>query len=161
LEEFLGDFPGTLVIVSHDRFLLDKSVDHLFVFEGNGVISDFPGNYTQWKWAQEEKAEAQAAEQALKREKKQADRKQEEAKTPVQVKLTYKESKELEDLEPEIGKLEIRKTEIENLLSSGDPIKSEEIVSLSKELEAITLQIEEKTMRWLELSERAGGKQGS
>lgn len=157
LEEFLGDFPGTLVIVSHDRFLLDKTVDHLFVFEGNGEISDFPGNYTQWKWAQEEKAEARAAEQAAKREKKQADRHQEDAKALVQAKLTYKESKELEELEPEIEKLEKRKTEIENLLSSGDPIKSEEIVSLSKELEAITSLIDKKSMRWLELSERAAG----
>ncbi len=157
LEEFLGDFPGTLVIVSHDRFLLDKTVDHLFVFEGNGEISDFPGNYTQWKWAQEEKAEARAAEQAAKREKKQADRHQEDAKALVQVKLSYKESKELEELEPEIEKLEKRKTEIENLLSSGDPIKSEEIVSLSKELEAITSLIDKKSMRWLELSERAAG----
>ncbi len=158
LEEFLGDFPGTLVIVSHDRFLLDKTVDHLFVFEGNGEISDFPGNYTQWKWAQEEKAEARAAEQAAKREKKQADRHQEDAKALVQAKLSYKESKELEELEPEIEQLESRKSEIEQRLSSGGAMQAEEIVALSSELESIGQNLDDKTMRWLELSERGNSK---
>ena len=119
LEEFLLDFPGTLLIVSHDRFLLDKLADHLFVFEGNGVIKDFPGNYTQWKWAEEEKAELAAQEKQLENKKNALKPKEEEKpKTPAQ-KLSFKERQELENLETEIEKMEARKAEIGSILEAG------------------------------------------
>jgi ATP-binding cassette subfamily F protein uup len=154
LEEFLADFPGTLVIVSHDRFLLDKTVDHLFVFEGNGLISDFPGNYTQWKWAQEELAERQQEEE--KKGKQIIPQKSEEPKPKANQKLSYKENRELESLEKEVQDMENRKKEIEDKLGSGLEMEAGEIMSLSKELEKLLADLDEKSFRWLELSERAG-----
>jgi ATP-binding cassette subfamily F protein uup len=157
LDEFLADFPGTLLIVSHDRFLLDKTVDHLFVFEGNGLISDFPGNYTQWKWWKEEMAEKEAAANAQKKDKPGQDRKPEETKATPQGKLSYKETRELEGLEKEVEEMEKRKLAIENELASGAEMKPEKIIALSKELEALTDELDLKSMRWLELSEKVGG----
>jgi ATP-binding cassette subfamily F protein uup len=155
LEEFLQDFPGTLLIVSHDRFLLDKLADHLFVFEGEGIISDFPGNYTQWKWAQEEKAERDAEEKVRLAKK--------EAQKPVAdekpksggTKLSFKEKQELENLEPELERLETEKSELEIKLSSGSVTDHTEISKIAGRLEVLSSEIDEKTMRWLELSEKS------
>ena len=158
LEEFLQDYPGTILIVSHDRFLLDKLSDHLLVFEGDGIVSDFPGNYTQWKWAQEDKA-------AKLQEEKQAAAKRDAAK-PVVVaeekpkagaKLSFKERQELENLEFQLESLETKKKELENLLSSGSVTDHQKLHAHGQELVQINSDLDEKTMRWLELSERAEG----
>ena len=154
LEEFLLDFPGTLLIVSHDRFLLDKLADHLFVFEGNGVIKDFPGNYTQWKWAEEEKAELAAQEKQLENKKNALKPKEEEKpKAPAQ-KLSFKERQELENLETEIEKMEARKTEIGSILEAGSETDHTKLNDLIIELGKVSEQLDEKSMRWLELSEK-------
>jgi ATP-binding cassette subfamily F protein uup len=153
MEEFLQDFPGTLLLVSHDRFLLDKLADHVLVFEGEGVISDFPGNYTQWKWAQEEKAEIRA------REKEEAQKKASKT-APASIqgksdgKLSFKEKQELDQLEPELGELEKEKVRLEEQLSAGGLTDHVQIQQLAKELEALSEKIDAKTMRWLELSEK-------
>lgn len=155
LEEFLLDFPGTLLLVSHDRFLLDKLVSHLFVFEGEGKISDFPGNYTQWKWAEEEKAEA-ARQSGRKNQAVSTGTLPEfknEPKTPAQ-KLSFREKQELEQLDTEIPGLEGRKKEIEELLSTGTENNPEKLKNLLDELSQLSKQLDEKSMRWLELSER-------
>jgi ATP-binding cassette subfamily F protein uup len=155
LEEFLLDFPGTLLIVSHDRFLLDKLADHLFVFEGNGVIKDFPGNYTQWKWAEEEKAELAAQEKQLENKRNALKPKEEEKpKAPTQ-KLSFKERQELENLETEIEKMEARKAEIGSTLEAGTETDHQKLNALITELGYVSQQLDVKSMRWLELSERA------
>jgi ATP-binding cassette subfamily F protein uup len=155
MEEFLLDFPGTLLIVSHDRFLLDKLAEHLFVFEGNGVIKDFPGNYTQWKWAEEEKAELAAQEKQLENKKNALKPKEEEKpKSPTQ-KLSFKERQELENLETEIEKMEARKAEIGSSLEAGTETDHQKLNALITELGYVSKQLDVKSMRWLELSERA------
>jgi ABC transport system ATP-binding/permease protein len=155
MEEFLQDFPGTLLLVSHDRFLLDKLADHVLVFEGEGVISDFPGNYTQWKWAQEEKTEQKA------REKEEAQKKAAKSApaspTPKSDgKLTFKEKQELDQLEPELEALELEKQRMEEQLSSGRLTDHVQIQQLARDLEQLSEAIDAKTMRWLELSEKQG-----
>jgi len=155
MEEFLLDFPGTLLIVSHDRFLLDKLAEHLFVFEGNGVIKDFPGNYTQWKWAEEEKAELAAHEKQLENKRNALKPKEEEKpKAPTQ-KLSFKERQELENLEIEIEKMEARKAEIGSSLEAGTETDHQKLNALITELGYVSKQLDVKSMRWLELSERA------
>lgn len=164
LEQFLLDFQGCVLIVSHDRYFLDRLVDHVFAFEGNGVVKDFPGNYSeyrQWKYDSEDEAEELAKEQKQKELATTAEVSQPEIKVSETVsaavvvekkKLSFKEQKELENLDVELPKLEIRKTEIETLLASGiTDVK--EIETLSKEFTLISNQIDEKTMRWLELQD--------
>lgn len=155
MEEFLLDFPGTLLIVSHDRFLLDKLAEHLFVFEGNGIIKDFPGNYTQWKWAEEEKAELAAQEKQLENKRNALKPKEEvKPKAPTQ-KLSFKERQELENLETEIEKMEARKAEIGSSLEAGTETDHQKLNALITELGYVSKQLDVKSMRWLELSERA------
>jgi len=162
LEQFLLDFQGCVLIVSHDRYFLDRLVDHVFAFEGNGVVKDFPGNYSeyrQWKYDSEDEAEELAKEQKLKEIISANDSVVEQpvkqvAETIVseKKKLSYKEQKELESLDIELPQLEIKKTEIEHLLASGiSDVK--EIEKLSKQFTFISSQIDEKTMRWLELQD--------
>lgn len=149
LEEYLADFRGCVLVVSHDRYFMDKVVDHLFVFKGEGDIKDFPGNYTQfraWEALQEEEEKAQPkakAEPAKKENTYTSERKR---------KLTFKEKQEMETLEAEIAKLEAEKSEIETALSSGT-LSVEEITAHSRRLPLLTEELEEKEMRWLELSE--------
>lgn len=153
LEEFLEGFPGTLLIVSHDRFLLDKLVQHLFVFEGEGMVTDFPGNYSHWKATQELKAEERSEEKA---NRKVEDRQLTETqKGKVGQKLSFKEIKELDQLELSIAQLEERKKEAEIRLSDGSVTNHQELTQIGKELEALNEDLDEKTLRWLELSERA------
>jgi ATP-binding cassette subfamily F protein uup len=162
LEQFLLDFQGCVLIVSHDRYFLDRLVDHVFAFEGDGIVKDFPGNYSeyrQWKYDSEDEAEELAKEQKLKEIISANDTVVEQpvkqvAETVVseKKKLSYKEQKELESLDVELPQLEIKKSEIETLLASGiSDVK--EIEKLSKQFTFISSQIDEKTMRWLELQD--------
>lgn len=161
LEEFLLDFQGCVLIVSHDRYFLDRLVDHVFAFEGNGVVKDFPGNYTEYR---EWKDDMEIIEAANKKEQGNATIKPAapENETPSAVaqptvvaekrKLSYKEQKELETLESDLEKLEKRKKEIEVLLASGTT-DANEIQKLSAEFNEVNTSVDEKTMRWLELQE--------
>lgn len=147
LENFLSEFQGCLVIVSHDRYFMDRLVDHLFVFEGNGQIRDFPGNYSQLReW--EKQQEVISAE-----EKKLEPPKQVEA-TQVKRKLSYKEQREFEQLGKELAQLEKEKIMVtEQLSSASQPF--EKLEQLSKRIGEISREIDEKELRWLELSEIA------
>ena len=147
LEEYLIQFKGCLIIVSHDRYFMDRVVDHLLVFEGQGDIRDFPGNYSQYR---EWKREADKALQAKQRSNDVPAKKnyQQERKR----KLTFKERREMEQLEQDIERLETEKKSIEDELSSGQ-INVERITELSKRLPLLNDELDEKSMRWLELSE--------
>lgn len=149
LEEYLADFPGCVIIVSHDRYFMDKVVDHILVFKGQGNIKDFPGNYTQYReWTDDEEKQATETE-----EKKQEQRKEQESRVEKQkTKLSYKEKREFEQLEKDIEQLETEKKTIEDKLSSAN-ISVDEITTLSKRLPIVTNELDEKTNRWLELSE--------
>ncbi len=148
LEDFLAEFGGCLVVVTHDRYFMDRLVDHLFVFEGNGKIRDFPGNYTDYRIQREKelKAERLAAAEQAKPKKERV--KQDQPKT----KLSYNEKREFEALEGEIEVLEVEKAELEKKLSSGEAT-SQEIMDWSVRLGKVVEDIEKKSDRWLELSE--------
>lgn len=149
LEEYLQDFPGCVIIVSHDRYFMDKIVDHLLVFQGNGVIKDFPGNYTQYReWnslrPKEEKSKSQSSEKK-------------ERRVPNNTglrKKTYKEKCEFEQLEKDIAALEDEQKNIEEALCSGN-LSIDELTEKSKRLPVLKDELDEKSMRWLELSELA------
>lgn len=150
LEEYLRGFRGCLIVVSHDRFFMDKVVDHLLVFHGDARIQDFPGNYTQyrdWKELQDRKetdvVKAGRPEQEQRRNR-----------TEEKTKLTFSEKREFASLEQEIEQLEAEKTAITEALSSGN-LSSGELMKKSSRLSEIMTLIDEKTMRWLELSELA------
>lgn len=146
LEDYLRGFKGCLIVVSHDRFFLDNIVDHLFVLEGDGVIKDFPGNYTEYR----EYAEAQ--------------RKQTETPKPAQAsndkprrqresnKMSFKERKEFEALTEEIDELTTEKATLEAIFNSGEVV--DDIVGKSARYEEIKALLDEKELRWLELSEK-------
>lgn len=146
LEEYLQDFPGCVIIVSHDRYFMDKVVDHLLVFKGGGEVQDFPGNYTQYRqWSQ---LASQAESKAAPVEKKEKPAYRNENKR----KLTYKEKTEFEQLGKDIAALESEQAEIEAQLSSGT-LSVAEITEKSKRLPVLKDELDEKSMRWLELSE--------
>ena len=146
LEEYLQDFPGCVIIVSHDRYFMDKVVDHLLVFKGGGEVQDFPGNYTQYRqWSQ---LSSQAESKVVPVEKKEKPAYRNETKR----KLTYKEKTEFEQLEKDIAALETEQAEIEAQLSSGT-LSVAEITEKSKRLPMLKDELDEKSMRWLELSE--------
>lgn len=148
LEDFLQSFKGCVIIVSHDRYFMDKVVDHLFVFEGQGVINDFAGNYSNWRaYTEHQKKETQKADKV---EKKQETKPVEK---PAKSKLTYKERLEMEQLEKDLDALNTSKAEMEEKLNSGS-LNSDEIQALSIEIGSIMETIEEKEMIWLELSEK-------
>jgi ATP-binding cassette subfamily F protein uup len=150
LENFLLDFQGCLLIVSHDRYFMDRLVDHLFVFEGAGEIRDFPGNYTQYReWQKLQEAEAEAAVKS----KGKVEAKKEDAKPVVtKKKLSFKEQREFEALEKELPQLEKERTELTGELSSPD-LPFEKLQQISERINMINSLIDEKEMRWLELSE--------
>jgi len=146
LEEFLSDFKGCLILVSHDRYFLDRLTDHLFVFEGNGQIKDFYGNYTTYKIQsekKEKKARTNENKPAVKREK------------PRRKKLTFNEQREYEQLEAEIEKLEQGKTALEKTLNAGTA-GYQELEKISAEIGRLMKEIDEKTLRWMELEEKKG-----
>ena len=152
LEEYLSHFKGCVIVVSHDRYFMDKVVDHVFVFNGNGDIKDFPGNYTDYReWRAEEKAAAarEAAEKAAK-----STPPKQNYRTETKRKLTFKERKEYESLEEEIMALEEEKADIEQAMSSGT-LDSSSLLEKSKRIQQVIEAIDTKTMRWLELSEFA------
>ncbi|WP_250434125.1 ABC-F family ATP-binding cassette domain-containing protein [Hanstruepera flava] len=147
LESFLLDFPGCLIVVSHDRYFMDKIVDHLFVFRGNGVIDDFPGNYTDFR-AYEDSQEPLVTD-APKKEKKQW-------KKDSNTTLSYNEQKEFKSIESKLKSLEFDKKTVEDEFLNLD-LSSEAIQDLSQKLQVILDTIEEKEMRWLELMEKLEG----
>ncbi len=145
LEDYLKSFTGCVIIVSHDRFFMDKIVDHLFVFEGDGIIKDFPGNYSDYRdWAEERAKADQSVSKAEKpvREKPVSEKK----------KMSFRERKEFEELEKEIDQLEKEKMILEKELNSGS-LASEELHKKSIRHGELTTQLEEKEFRWLELGE--------
>ena len=152
LEEYLSDFKGCVIVVSHDRYFMDRVVDHIFVFNGEGDIKDFPGNYTDWRdWRDEERAAA--AKAAAEKEAKIAAPKQ-SYRAEEKRKLTFKEKREYEALEAEIMELETEKESIEQEMSSGT-LANDVLLEKSKRIQQVMELIDEKTMRWLELSEYA------
>ena len=149
LEDFLMEFEGCVMVVTHDRFFMDKIVDHLFVFKGDGIIKDFNGKYTDYK--EESKREAKEAAQLAKAEQVKNAAPVVE-KTKEKKKLSFNEQREFDGLEKSMAQLEKRKAEINELMLSGIS-DAEEITNLSKELASINDDLEEQEMRWLELSE--------
>ena len=152
LEEYLQDFPGCVIVVSHDRYFTDKVVDHLLVFKGQGEIQDFPGNYTQYRqWLSLQPSGQKDAAKETK-----ADGNSKEAKearnAPSKRKMSYKEKMEFERLEKEIAALEEEQRQLEEALCSGT-LSVEALTEKSKRLPLLKDELDEKSMRWLELSE--------
>lgn len=146
LEEYLQDFPGCVIIVSHDRYFMDKVVDHLLVFKGNGEIQDFPGNYTQYReWSALQPKESNITNKETRKENR-------PLRNETKRKMSYKEKREFEQLEKDIETLEAEKREIEEALSGGK-LSVDDIVANSKRLPILQEELDEKSMRWLELSE--------
>ena len=151
LEEYLREFKGCVIVVSHDRYFMDRVVDHIFVFNGGGDIKDFPGNYTDYRdWRDEERAAAAKAEaeRAAKSAAPKVSRRDDAGKR----KLTFKEQREYEALEGEIAALEEEKSQIEQDMCSGT-LDSATLLKKSQRIASLLEIIDEKTMRWLELSE--------
>lgn len=155
LEEYLQDFRGCVIVVSHDRYFMDRVVDHLLVFHGDGVVKDFPGNYSEYReWASLREKEEQEAKSAAKSAAPSAGK----ANTwggEKKRRLSFKEKQELASLEEAIAALEAEKKSIEDALCSGT-LSVDELTEKSKRLPAIDEELDEKGMRWLELSEIEG-----
>lgn len=148
LEEYLQNFKGCVILVSHDRYFMDKVVDHLLVFNGGGDVRDFPGNYTQYRdWK-----EANEQEKRQKEDSKPKEEKKQRVRTDEKRRMSFKEKREFEQLENEIAALEEEKQLLEEALCSGT-LTVDELTEKSKRLPIATQLIDEKTMRWLELSE--------
>lgn len=148
LEEYLQDFPGCVIVVSHDRYFMDKVVDHILVFKGEGVIDDFPGNYTQYRQYSALQSKEEAKADASAKEKK-------SYRNDSRRRMSYKEKREFEQLEKDIASLEQQQHEIEEALCSGT-LSVEELTEKSRLLPKLKEEIDEKSMRWLELSEIEG-----
>ena len=149
LEEYLQDFPGCVIVVSHDRYFMDKVVDHLLVFRGQGVIKDFPGNYTQYReWAaMEENKTCSTSLTSQTSSTSKASYRHDDRR-----RLSYKEKREMEQLEKDIAALEDEQHKIEEALCGGTT-SVDEITAMSKRLPVLKDELDEKSMRWLELSE--------
>ena len=157
LEEYLQDFPGCVIVVSHDRYFMDKVVDHLLVFKVQGDIKDFPGNYTQyreWEKCSSEKQEERGERlpQSEKKNKQNISLTSNPSPLTSKRKLSYKEKREMEQLEKDIAALEEEKKRIEEALCGGTT-SVDEITTMSKRLPLLNDELDEKSMRWLELSE--------
>ena len=154
LEEYLQDFPGCVIVVSHDRYFMDKVVDHLLVFKGQGEIKDFPGNYTQYRqWLTlqpKEVASGGSSSPGISRNTRNAS--EVSLSRDTKRKMTYKEKREFEQLEKEVAALEEEQHHIEEALCSGK-LTVEELTEKSKRLPLLKDELDEKSMRWLELSE--------
>ena len=153
LEEYLKEFSGSLIIVSHDRHFLDKLVDHLFIFCGNGVVKDFVGSYSEYReYIKEYEAQQRAKERALEKAEK-ALREPQKAEKPAQKrKLTYKEQKEFKQIEKDLEALAAEKVALEEALSSGT-LPFDKLQETSERIGQIISETDEKELRWLELSE--------
>ena len=153
LEDYLQNFPGCVIVVSHDRYFMDKIVDHLLIFHGNGEVQDFPGNYTQyreWKKLQSKAEEVSSSKFQVSGSKGTAA----SYRNDTRRRLSYKEKQEFQQLERDIEALTLEKAAAEEALSSGT-LSVEEITKLSERFQGVTQQLDEKEMRWLELSEYA------
>ena len=149
LEEYLQEFGGSLIIVSHDRYFLDKCVDHLFVFEGEGRIKDFVGQYSEYREFMKEKEDEERAKQRVAAPAKPQ---QQRTHDTSKRKLSYKEQRELEQIEADLAAHGAERAELEAELSSGT-LPYDRITEISKRIEELVSLIDEKEMRWLELSE--------
>ena len=147
LEEYLASFSGCVMVVTHDRFFLDKIVDHLFVFEGNAIIKDFPGNYTIWK------DYSDAREQQKRRQVKEKETIREKARTDKKGGLSFKEKRELQQIETDLELLEKEKAGIEEAFNDSS-LSHEELMKKSERLGEIIREIDMKSDRWVELSEK-------
>jgi len=166
LEEYLQDFPGCVIVVSHDRYFMDKVVDHLLVFKGEGVVKDFPGNYTQYReWTALQPQES-APKSSLSSKSSQSSSSSQSStsnnsstSSPSRNnnprKLSFKEKREMEQLEKDIAALETEKKQLEEALCSGT-LSVDELTEKSKRLPLLNDELDEKSMRWLELSEIGG-----
>lgn len=154
LEEYLQGFKGCVIVVSHDRYFMDKVVDHLLVFKGNAVIKDFPGNYTDYREWKADKLREERQQENSEKEKKKQDKRQEKAAAHSNSKrrLTFKEKKELEELDKLLPQLEEEKSRLETKLSSG-ALSTDELYAHSTRISELIQLIDEKETRWLELSE--------
>lgn len=160
LEEYLQDFPGCVIVVSHDRFFTDKVVDHLLVFHGEGKVQDFPGNYSQYRIYQKLKTQETAKENKANNKQNSklnstlssTETAQPSSNSAKPKKLSYKETRELEQLEKDIAALEAEKAQIVEELSAGN-IDTEKIIAHGKRLPEVETLLEEKEMRWLEIQE--------
>lgn len=151
LEEYLKVFQGCLIIVSHDRYFMDKVVDHLLVFEGEGKIKDFPGNYSQYRESLKQQKD-EAVAKTVKQQKDVRDTRSDASASTAPRKKTYKEKQEFEQLEKDISALEAEREKI-NAALCGGTTDVDEITRLSKRLPQLNDELDEKEMRWLELSE--------
>ncbi len=150
LEDYLARFNGCVIVISHDRFFLDSIVDHLFVFEGDGEVRDFPGNYSDYRsWLKENKPEREAEKHASGGGDARKERRSQERRP----RLSFKERRELEELEKELEELNREKAGLEALFSSGAEV--DDIAAKSERFSALASIIDEKELRWLELSEKA------
>lgn len=154
LEDYLAEFKGCVIVVSHDRFFLDRIVDHIFVFKGNGVIKDFPGDYSTYRHCVQEEEKEMKALQAAK-ENNEPKNLQNKPRQEKKQKLSFKEKKELEELSAEVEKLENEKTELERAMSSGE-MDVAAITSAGARMEEIINRIDEAEFRLLELMEKEG-----
>lgn len=154
LEQYLQDFKGCVIIVSHDRYFMDKVVDHLLVFRGNGQVKDFPGNYTQFRDSEKLQQKELITKDSPMASSPQASSNAKPRLVEKKRKLSFKERQEFEQLEKDIEALEQEKSDIETALSSGT-VSVEEITLMSKRLPLLNDELDEKSMRWLELSEFA------
>ena len=155
LEEYLQDFPGCVIVVSHDRYFMDKVVDHLLVFKGQGEIKDFPGNYTQYREysrGEEQEVRGERIEKAKNQSQQSIPLTSHPSPLTSKRKLSYKEKREMEQLEKDIAALETEKKQIEEALCGGTT-SVDEITAMSKRLPMLNDELDEKSMRWLELSE--------
>ncbi len=154
LEEYLQDFPGCVIVVSHDRYFMDKVVDHLLVFKGEGEIQDFPGNYTQFRDFQKMKSKEEEQQKPTKNNSSTANESKKDYRNNTKRKMTFKEKREYEQLSDQIAQLEGEKQQLEEELCSGN-LSVNELTEKSKRLPILKEELDELELRWLELAELA------
>lgn len=154
LEEYLQDFPGCVIVVSHDRYFMDKVVDHLLVFKGEGEIQDFPGNYTQFRDFQKMKSKEEEQQKPTKNSSPTANEQKKDYRNNTKRKMSFKEKREYEQLSDKIAQLEEEKQKLEEELCSGN-LSVDELTEKSKRLPILKDELDELELRWLELAELA------
>jgi ATP-binding cassette subfamily F protein uup len=153
LEEYLQSYTGSVIIVSHDRFFLDKIADHLFIFEGDGQVKDFVGSYSGYREYMKDKEKERKAMERVKQQKEEKKRFVESENVPAKKrKLSYKEQRELEQIEKDLETLNAEKVELEEKLSGGN-ISGDELTRCSTRIGEVIALLDEKEMRWLELND--------
>lgn len=154
LEEYLQDFPGCVIVVSHDRYFMDKVVDHLLVFKGEGEIQDFPGNYTQFRDFQKMKSKEEEQQKPTKNSSPTANEQKKDYRNNTKRKMSFKEKREYEQLSDKIAQLEEEKQQLEEELCSGN-LSVDQLTEKSKRLPILKNELDELELRWLELAELA------